>query len=119
MAILEQCETANWTLVSSTAIESEIDQTPDPIKRQRLIDSLAIASKHVIVTESIMVRASDLKMFGFKAFDALHIACAESAGVDTLLTTDDRLLRKAISQRVDISVRVANPVMWFMDISNR
>jgi predicted nucleic acid-binding protein len=119
LAILERCETASWTLVSSTAIESEIDRTPDPTRKQRLVDSLAIASERVIVTESIMVRANDFKKNDFKAFDALHIACAEFASVDALLTTDDRLLRKAVSQRADLSVRVANPVTWFMEVSNR
>ncbi|NCQ83408.1 MAG: type II toxin-antitoxin system VapC family toxin [Microcystis aeruginosa W13-18] len=28
-------------------------------------------------------------------FDALHLAFAEAGGADVLLTTDDRLLRKA------------------------
>jgi predicted nucleic acid-binding protein len=32
---------------------------------------------------------------GFKLYDALHLAFAQSASVDIFLTTDDRLLRKA------------------------
>ena len=35
-----------------------------------------------------------LETYGFKAIDALHVACAESAGVDYFLTCDDRLLKK-------------------------
>ncbi|REJ60649.1 MAG: hypothetical protein DWQ56_05520 [Microcystis aeruginosa DA14] len=33
---------------------------------------------------------------GFDLYDSFHIACAEYARIDVLLTTDDRLLRKAI-----------------------
>ncbi|NCQ94607.1 MAG: type II toxin-antitoxin system VapC family toxin [Microcystis aeruginosa W11-06] len=39
-----------------------------------------------------LLRTSQL---GFKFYDALHLAFAEAGGADVLLTTDDRLLRKA------------------------
>jgi hypothetical protein len=32
-----------------------------------------------------------LETLGFGSFDALHSACAESAGAEVFLTTDDRL----------------------------
>jgi predicted nucleic acid-binding protein len=53
----------------------------------------------------------------YSATIALHIACAESANVDVLLTTDDRLLRNAQSQTSAIEVKVANPVAWLMEVS--
>jgi hypothetical protein len=60
----------------------------------------------------------DLQTLGFQAFDALHIACAEFADVDALLTTDDRLLRKAIKYQTNLNVEVANPVTWFMKVTS-
>ena len=33
---------------------------------------------------------------GFTTYDAMHIACAESAQVDILLSTDDKLIKKAL-----------------------
>ena len=49
---------------------------------------------------------------GFAAYDALHMASAESAGADVLLTTDDQLLRCARGTAERLFVRVLNPVEW-------
>jgi hypothetical protein len=46
---------------------------------------------------------------------SLHIACAEGRACDVLLTTDDRLLKKAIRYRSRLRVRVENPVNWLME----
>ena len=43
-------------------------------------------------------------------FDALHLAAAEEARCDWLLTTDDRFLRKAARGTGQPSVRVRNPL---------
>jgi uncharacterized protein with PIN domain len=53
---------------------------------------------------------------GFKLYDALHLAFAETASVDIFLTTDDRLLRKAKQYNDSIKVKVENPVVWLMSI---
>ena len=45
----------------------------------------------------------------------LDIACAEYARTDTLLTTDDRLLRKAIKYSHLLRVKLDNPVTWLMN----
>ena len=37
----------------------------------------------------------ELVQLEFKAYDALHIACAKVGNADILLTTDDRLMCKA------------------------
>ena len=54
---------------------------------------------------------------GFKAYDALHIACAEAGNADILLTTDDRLLRKAASKRSMLQVRLQNPILWLLEVT--
>ena len=118
LAVIEKFETHSWELISSTALEAEIARTPDPVRRQRLLDSLTIAAQTVWITERMVDRANDLQNLGFQSFDALHIACAEFADVDALLTTDDRLLRKAMKHRANLNVEVANPVTWFMAVIN-
>lgn len=50
-----------------------------------------------------------------RLLDALHLAFAEASDATVFLTTDDRLLRKAISYAGDIKVRVSNPVTWLME----
>lgn len=73
LAIIDQCQASNWTLISSTALETEISRTPDPTKKQRTSDSLSLASHRVIVTEDILNRAKTLQNLSLKSFDALHI----------------------------------------------
>jgi hypothetical protein len=46
-----------------------------------------------------------LETLGFGAFDALHIACAESAGAEVLLTTDDSLRLRALREASNLSVQ--------------
>ncbi|WP_448515001.1 PIN domain-containing protein [Parathermosynechococcus lividus] len=114
VAILDHCQTGDWLLVASKALESEIAQTPETIRRQQVIDLLAAAKINMKVTPETIQRAGDLQKFGFKPFDALHIACAEAANVDVFLTTDDRLLRRASAHIDQLNVQVQNPLTWLM-----
>jgi predicted nucleic acid-binding protein len=53
----------------------------------------------------------------FKVFDALHIACAEAGDTDILLTTDDRLLRKAAKPSHVLKVKLENPIIWLLEVT--
>lgn len=117
LAIALRCQNQEWQLISSTALESEISKTPDLSKRQRVMNSLIIAKSIVPVSEKILQRAKEIVPLRFKSFDALHISCAEAAKADILLTTDDRLLRNAQRHESNLDVRVSNPVIWLMEIS--
>jgi predicted nucleic acid-binding protein len=118
LAIALRCQNQEWQLISSTALEAEIAKTPDLARRQRVRDSLIVANTIIPVTEQILQRAKDIVPLGFKSFDALHVACAESGQADVLLTTDDRLLRNAQRHPSSLNVRVENPVIWLMELSN-
>ena len=58
----------------------------------------------------VSARAQALTEGGFGALDAAHVACAEAAACDCMLTCDDRLIRAA--RRVQLAVRVQNPVEY-------
>jgi uncharacterized protein with PIN domain len=47
----------------------------------------------------------------------LHIASAEKAKANVMLTTDDKLINKAKKIK-DIQIRVENPVIWLMEVLN-
>ena len=47
-----------------------------------------------VVDEPICQRALVLEAEGVKALDALHVACAETAGVQYFVIGDDRLIRR-------------------------
>jgi predicted nucleic acid-binding protein len=61
-------------------------------------------------------RAVELRALGFKAIDSLHLACAERAGVDIFLTTDDALENRARRHAGLLRVRVANPLSWVKEV---
>jgi predicted nucleic acid-binding protein len=56
-----------------------------------------------------------MEQLGFSGIDALHLACAESAAADVILTTDDRLLRLSTRHAALLRVTVANPLGWLQD----
>jgi predicted nucleic acid-binding protein len=60
-------------------------------------------------------RAMELVQLEFKAYDSLHIACAEMGNAE-MLTTDDRLIRKAAMHSSVLQVRVQNPVLWLLEV---
>lgn len=49
-----------------------------------------------------------------KAFDSLHLACAED-GADILLTTDTKFIRAA--GKLDTEIRVCNPIDFLMEVN--
>ncbi|HDH96974.1 MAG TPA: PIN domain-containing protein [Proteobacteria bacterium] len=119
LAILGRCQDEGWILLGSEVIDLEISRIPDGERKQKVGLLSSIARLRVVVGDAVERRAVELERLGFKAFDALHIACAEAGGADVLLTTDDRLLRKARQNRGALKVRVENPVKWLMEEMER
>jgi hypothetical protein len=62
-----------------------------------------------------MERARALEALGYGAFDALHLACAEQAAVDVLLTTDDRFIKQALRSLGNPTIQVSNPLKWLQE----
>lgn len=116
LAILYRCQMGEWELVGSEAIDLEISKIPDDDKREKVEILYSIAKTKIEVDEEVEKRASELEKLNFKAFDALHVACAEKAGADVMLTTDDRLLRKAVMSKDVLKVKIDNPVNWIMEV---
>ena len=113
LAILGRSKTV--TLLSSEIVDIEISKIPDEDRKQKVILLSSISRMNIVVDGEIMSRAKELNEMGFKSFDALHIACAERGRADALLTTDDHLLKKAISYQKSIKVRLQNPLSWLTE----
>ena len=118
LAIVERAEDALWMLLSSEALEFELSQTPDPQRRVRTLKLLSAAQQCVAVSATESVRAQSLRaVYGLRALDALHLACAETLRADVFLTTDDRLLRTIHRMAASsLPFAVANPLNWLTDI---
>jgi predicted nucleic acid-binding protein len=99
-------------LVSSDVLFHEVNANPDASRRASLHATLRLATIDLVTTVSTAQRGAVLMGMGFKANDALHLACAEQGNVDVFLTTDDRLLRCARRSATHLGVRVLNPTAW-------
>lgn len=75
------------------------------------------AHQIVLVGATEIERGEYLESLGFKWFDALHIACAESGNADVLLTTDDRMLKRAKHLRAQLHVPLENPYVWLQGVA--
>lgn len=113
---VQQHEDSLW--VSSEAVRYEVEQTPDSERRRRVRALLSFAEVEADVTDAVANRAVELRSQGFKAVDALHVACAEASLSDVLLTTDDRFLRAARRNAGQLHVRVENPIDWLREVQN-
>ncbi|GBU26333.1 hypothetical protein R83H12_03029 [Fibrobacteria bacterium R8-3-H12] len=110
------CEKGKWTLVSSGAIDFELSKLPDIDRFEQIQTLYAVASDRIKLTEQTGKRAAFFQQNGIKPFDSLHLALAETGGVDVFLTTDDRLLRMA--KKLNLTIKVDNPVSWLMEVMN-
>ena len=113
--IFQRFYSEEWKLVSSEAIEAELNRMVNLDKLDRIIKLLQVAENKIILTDEIDKRSKEIEKLGFGLYDSFHIACAETAKVDVLLTTDDRLLKKAIKYSHFLKVTLDNPVTWLMN----
>ena len=115
--ILARFFTTQWQWLISTVLVNEISKTPNKTLRAEMEVLLELADQNITVRIAEIERGTQLESLGFKWLDALHIACAESGRADILLTTDDRMLRRAKPFRLQLRVRVENPYTWLEEIS--
>ena len=108
--ILEESATGRFSIATSDYLLMELQRNPDPAKRGNTLAMTEYSCLHVPVSESIAVRAAFIESLGFTGFDSLHIAAAEAAGCDHLVTTDDRLLKKSKRHQDLLMVSILNPI---------
>lgn len=112
LLILANVVRGSWELIGSEVVDQEIAKIRDLGLRRRVRRLARPRTAHVVVERDHTLRGTTLEALGFSTFDALHIACAEAAGADVLLTTDDAMLRRSRRVRSAMHVRVANPATW-------
>ena len=117
-ALLEMFEMARRgeiDVIISDVVLDEIRKTPNEERREMLEELLSIASTTVQLTDKMVQRGIELQAIGFRAFDALHLAAAEAAGVDWLCTADDRFKKKSQKEK-NLKVGVVLPLELFQEL---
>jgi predicted nucleic acid-binding protein len=116
LLILKRCESGEWHWVSSAVLSYEVDKIPNWERRNRVKELLRGAKEVLPLSDSAVERGEELKGLGLRTYDALHVACAEQASVNILLTTDDRLVRAAARNADKLKVPVKNPLTWLQEV---
>lgn len=115
MLILELAEGKYLEIVGSEMLRHEMAETPDNMKKDRLSLMYSLCSSEIKVTEDIAERAEEIMAnSNILLNDSIHLACAEAAGVDALLTTDRKFMNNA--NRLPAKVRVMNPTAWLLEV---
>lgn len=96
--------------VTSEYLEFEVSQIPDPERRHRVASFLTLAAHAVPVSPTLASRARELERYGLRGLDALHVAAAEAADCDCLITTDDRMVRRAARAADGVDVAILTPL---------
>jgi predicted nucleic acid-binding protein len=90
---------ATLELVSSEALVFETERNPFPERQFFVNQVLQRASGFQPIDSEVVAQAEQIeKTDRIKGVDALHLACAEAAGVDYFVTCDDRLIRRYSGQ---------------------
>lgn len=115
LTILQRGQVGIYTIVGSDILELEMDRMHDPIKKQKVKELYRTAKVSVNYTERMKERSQEImKKSRIRTFDSLHIAAAENAKADIMLTTDDKLEKMA--ERLELKVRVMNPLKFAWEV---
>ncbi|MBI2688043.1 MAG: PIN domain-containing protein [Acidobacteria bacterium] len=113
--ILAGVRRSTLELISSEALEDEVRRNPSLERRVEAETLLSLAVTRIEIDDATILRARHVVRLGYGPLDALHVAAAEAAGADVMLTTDDRLLKRTASKTGNPRVSVQNPLSWIKE----
>jgi predicted nucleic acid-binding protein len=103
-------------LVSSQALQFEVERNPDSERRAEAKEILKLANESFELIDDIETEAEALVESGFKPVDALHLAFAAHAAVEYFCTCDDKLLKRA-KRLKSLKVAVMTPIELVMKVA--
>lgn len=115
LVVLHRIERGEWAMIGGEVLDFEAAQIRNPDRRARVLHLARGADQRSRLSAADEARAAALMRLGFKAFDALHLACAERAAADWFLTTDDRLIATARRQHAELCIRVRSPLYFLRE----
>ena len=111
LMILKRGQIGEYRIVGSDILKLEIERMHDEVKKYRVRELYNVVGENVIYTEAIKMRAQEImEQSNIRSFDSMHIASAETANADVMLTTDDKLEKMA--SKLQLKIRVMNPLKF-------
>lgn len=115
LTILKMGQMKKDIIVGSEILELEINRMLDENKKRKVLDLYKVADMRILYTDKIKKRSEEIiSVSKIRTFDSLHIAVAEEANADVLLTTDDKF--EKMSEKLDLKTRVVNPLRFAWEV---
>lgn len=86
-SILAAIQSGDHQMISSEALEYEIQRIPDSDRRAEVISFLTLASERLEISDATEAIALSFEHGGIRAMDAVHLALASNAKVDYFCTS--------------------------------
>jgi predicted nucleic acid-binding protein len=110
--VIKSCRVAGHIIIGSSAIENEIlANTNAGVRTANLNFFRDTIADYINLTAADFQRADEFAARGLGYGDSLHLAVAESSGVDFLITVDNDFERIAIDKNMS-TVKVINPLKF-------
>ena len=115
LAVLKMGQMKRVSIVGSEILELEMKRMQDENKKRKVLDLYGIADMHIPYSEKIRKRSVEIMSVSqIRTFDSLHIAAAEEANAEILLTTDDKFEKMA--EKLELRTRVVNPLRFAWEV---
>lgn len=111
--VLMEAEKGRHIILGSDILDYEIGRQTLPDRKIKATLLASIASEHIDLTDDIRAMANGyVQTSNLHSMDSLHLASAESAHADYLLTVDDKFVGNA--NTLGTNVTVMNPVNFLL-----
>lgn len=115
LTVLKMGQMKKVIIAGSEILELEMNQMQDENKKRKVLDLYQVVNRRILYTESIKKRSAYIMSISkIRTFDSLHIAAAEEADADILLTTDDKFEKMAAN--LSLKTRVINPLRFAWEV---
>jgi predicted nucleic acid-binding protein len=115
MNAVDMCRIVGHVIVGSMAVGFEIGKIRDADKRAAIEDFFnETVDEYFVMTANEAARAAELQAQGVGVLDSHHLAAAEAAGADILLTTDAKFMKVVTNKNLS-KVNIVNPLNFFSE----
>jgi predicted nucleic acid-binding protein len=114
VGIINICRIAGYSVIGSSLVLNEILANTDVDTRDADLNFFKNTITHNVKVWDVG-RVHTLNAQGLDAGDSAHLAAAEAAGADVLLTVDKDFERIATNKKLSI-VRVVNPLIFIGEV---
>ncbi|MDR2591197.1 MAG: PIN domain-containing protein [Chitinispirillales bacterium] len=116
LLVIALCKANKYPIVGSQAVIFEHNKICNLVRRDAIDEQYKrTIDRSVTITANVGARAQVLQTEGVKLMDSYHLAAAEAAGADVLLTVDKDFI-KIVAKKNLSAVKVINPLTFLREV---